>query len=225
MSKANLRANPWRDDTKIPIFGGRTYQRVYDKGSEYPYRVVVRDSKDAIVDVIETSNIRQAENFIEHIKRYAKRHPGQTSPQERWAMNPQENPKPVFAVKVYEETLTWEDPEDPDGYEIEHDEVVDDDSASLEDVIDYANRYGVMARDSSDGTGWWESESSQDYRTGDYTSHTMHVKMNGKDVVPWGPTESTFNRINRLIAGDDPFKPGKHTRNNPSSKLKNKLLR
>lgn len=127
----------------------------------------------------------------------------------------------MFQVKIYEEITEWVDPEDPDGYETETSEEVDDENATLEEVIHYAKNYYIEPRSKNDLTTWWESHSDSEF---DFTrnvtrTYSMHVEQNGKRL-----DEQTFNRLNRLIAGQDPFKPGKGI--NPStSQLKNKLLR
>lgn len=106
------------------------------------------------------------------------------------------NPRPNFQVVIYEEETEWIDPEDPDGYEQTTDEVVNDDNATLEDVINYAEEYGIAPRIRNDLTSWWESHPDNEY---DFTRnvsriYTMHVDRNGKDL-----SASDFKRINRLI--------------------------
>lgn len=127
----------------------------------------------------------------------------------------------MFQVHIYEQIVDWVDPENPDGYEIENSEMVDDEDASLEDVVSYAESYGILPRSSNDLTAWWESypDSEFDFSRNASRTYSMHVTRNGKQL-----DQRTFDRINRLIAGQDPFRPGRGI-NPETRKLKNKLMR
>jgi hypothetical protein len=127
----------------------------------------------------------------------------------------------MFQVTVYEEIAEWLGEEYPDGYETTTEEQVDDDDATLEDVLNYAKRYSIEPRDKRDMTSWWESEPDAEF---DFSRHatrrySMHVKRNGKRL-----DQRTFDRINRLIAGQDPFSPGVDINPSAVRQLKNKLL-
>lgn len=106
------------------------------------------------------------------------------------------NPRPKFHVVIYEQEVEWIDEEDPDGYEERTSEEVDDDDATLEDVINYAQRYSIHPRTRNDLTTWWESYPDNEY---DFTrnvsrTYSMHVTMNGRPL-----DDVNFKRINKLI--------------------------
>ncbi len=121
----------------------------------------------------------------------------------------------MFQVTIYEEITEWFDPEDSDGYETRTSEEVDDDEASLEDVIDYARRYYIEPRSKNDLTSWWESESDSefDFSINASRRYSMHLKRDGKQL-----DQRTFDRINRLIAKQHPFRPGRGI--NPTTDLR-----
>ena len=109
--------------------------------------------------------------------------------------------KPIqYKVSVYSETISCPENEeeiDEDNSEVET--LVEGEIMDLEGLISNAQEHGVTMTSSSDGSGWISSESSIDYRTGDYSSTSVHYEIlyKGKEL-----RNQKYQRlINRMITG------------------------
>ena len=93
---------------------------------------------------------------------------------------------PMFTVTVYEETTTWVDEEDPDGYEQETDTLVEEEVYSFEDLLEELesnsniryNSWGEWSSSRPEVNGrrsdWITSYEEQDMRSGDSTRVSLH---------------------------------------------------
>jgi hypothetical protein len=95
--------------------------------------------------------------------------------------------RPMFTIVLNEETTTWVDEEDPNGYELETEELSSEEIDSFEDLLDYMK---YLAHDYSWGewsssrpevdvrrSDWITSYEEQDYiqrQTGDSTRASLH---------------------------------------------------
>lgn len=60
----------------------------------------------------------------------------------------------------------------------------------LRDLLELAGAYGIGANGANNGTRWWQSESQQDYRTGEYVSYSLHLQ---------GKSTRHFDRVERFL--------------------------
>ena len=90
--------------------------------------------------------------------------------------------KPMFTVTVYEETTTWVDEEDPDGYEQETEKLAEEEIYSFEDLLEELesnsnisyNSWGEWSSSRPDVSDWITSYEEQDMRSGDSTRVSIH---------------------------------------------------
>jgi hypothetical protein len=110
--------------------------------------------------------------------------------------------QPYFYYGVSFNQITPESAEDGDysdsGWTVEKTE------GTLDDVLSDARSYGIQPRGRLDATSWWESDYSQDYRTGEEEQHSLHVDVDvsvseTEDLSPY-----VFDFINTKLGG----KPG-----------------
>jgi len=64
------------------------------------------------------------------------------------------------------------------------------------DIRQFKNRYGGFYSLENSGSNWWQSYDDQDYRSGNSTSYSIHIK---------GITDSTKIRIDRYLTGKKIF--------------------
>ncbi len=109
------------------------------------------------------------------------------------------NPTPKFEVSITYSTTTPESVEVGDfedtGFEVEPE------PATLEDIRNYAEQYGIGPRESPDYTDWWDSGwSVQSYRTGEEIQYALHVtRLGAKRGARLD--DRTFDRINKILGG------------------------
>lgn len=99
--------------------------------------------------------------------------------------------KPMFELKIIKQEVTWEEPEDPNGYEIDYEDMMEEDIHSFEELLEELDRIGrdyswgewSDSRPSIEGglSSWLTSYEEQDYRTGASITHTLHFNP-AKDV-------------------------------------------
>lgn len=130
------------------------------------------------------------------------------------------NPPPKFEVSVTYSTVTPESAEEGDFADTGF--VVEPEPATLEDVMSYAEEYGILPRTPGDWTDWWDSGFHvTDYGTGEETEYGLHVRRI-KDPKGTRLDNRTFDRINKLLGG----KAYRTTKQNPNTtRLKRKCMR
>tara|TARA_Y100001970_G_C14187719_1_gene833538 strand:+ start:329 stop:769 length:441 start_codon:yes stop_codon:yes gene_type:complete len=104
---------------------------------------------------------------------------------ERKASSNHRASRPMFELKLIKEEVTWEDPEDSDGYEIDYEDMMEEGVYSFDDLLEELERVGrdyswgewSSSRPEVDGdmrSDWITSYEEQDYRTGASIRYSLH---------------------------------------------------
>ena len=100
-----------------------------------------------------------------------------------------------YKIFAYQENVDWNE---EDAYpDVETETLQEAKLTNLKELISAAQDYSLVFTSSSDGSGWLNSESQQDYRTGIYSSNTFCYSIFYKDKEV--NNQNIERRINKII--------------------------